>query len=151
MPRSYLNLGSATSVGGETVLTYSPRQRVKFTGSYSLFTIRSEYTLPALPDDGADGTAPRHQGQVRAAFSLTRDIDVDTALFAVGRIKDIAVPGYTRVDARIAWRPRPHVELSLVGQNLFDASHLEFGGAATNLAQASEVRRAAYGAIAWRF
>ena len=151
MPNTYVNLASATSAGSEAVLTYSPQRRVKLTGSYSLFTMRTHYIQPAMLDDGAEGSAPRQQGQLRASASLTRDVDVDAAVFAVGRIRDIAVPAYTRVDARVAWRPRSHVELSLVGQNLFDVSHVEFGGGSTNVAQPSDVRRATYGAISWRF
>ena len=36
------------------------------------------------------------------------------------------VPQYTSVDVRLAWKPIIHLEISLVGQNLLDSSHLEF-------------------------
>ena len=36
------------------------------------------------------------------------------------------MPGYTAVDARLAWRPRLGLEISLTGQNLFGARHAEF-------------------------
>jgi iron complex outermembrane receptor protein len=83
--------------------------------------------------------------------SLPWQVDLDAMLFAVGGIDEIQVPAYARVDARLAWRPRPRIELSVVGQNLFDRRHVEFGGAGTNLAQSSEVRRTAYGGMTWHF
>jgi iron complex outermembrane receptor protein len=158
LPISPENLGSATSAGGEAVATYSPQRRLKFTGSYALFTMRTEVAalpsgmaLPPTPDDGAHGSAPRHQGQLRTSASVARNIDVDATLFAVGAIRDIQVPAYTRMDARIAWRPGTHIELSLVGQNLFGGAHSEFGGQSTNVAVASAMRRSGYGSVAWRF
>jgi iron complex outermembrane receptor protein len=39
------------------------------------------------------------------------------------------VPAYTAVDARYGWRVSPEVELSVVGENLFDDGHAEFGAA----------------------
>ena len=49
----------------------------------------------------------------------------------VAALPDPVVPAYTAFDARLAWRPRPDVELSLTGQNLFGTEHVEFGPAAT--------------------
>ena len=37
------------------------------------------------------------------------------------------VPAYTAVDARYAWRVVDGVELSIVGQNLFDETHPGIG------------------------
>ena len=39
------------------------------------------------------------------------------------------VPAYTAVDARLVWRVNPKLEISLNGQNLFDAHHAEWGAA----------------------
>ena len=36
------------------------------------------------------------------------------------------IPAYSTLDLRYAWRFRPGWEVSLVGQNLLEKSHLEF-------------------------
>ena len=43
------------------------------------------------------------------------------------RNTSFATPAYTAVDARIGWRPVPKLELSLIGRNLTDGRHVEFG------------------------
>jgi iron complex outermembrane receptor protein len=50
----------------------------------------------------------------------------------------------------LAWRPIKNLELSLVGQNLIHAHHLEFNRSFINEAQ-SEVDRSVYGKVTWRF
>ena len=49
------------------------------------------------------------------------------------------------VDARWGWRIRPGVELSIIGQNLFDPRHAEFGAPATR----SEYERALAVRVVW--
>jgi iron complex outermembrane receptor protein len=55
------------------------------------------------------------------------------------------VPAYTAVDLRFGWRINPGLELSLVGQNLFDPQHAEFGAAPGR----SEYRRAVFAKLVW--
>jgi iron complex outermembrane receptor protein len=52
------------------------------------------------------------------------------------------VPSYTSLDVRLGWRPLPRLELSLVGQNLLDPRHREFGGGV-------EIERGVYAKAAW--
>jgi iron complex outermembrane receptor protein len=44
----------------------------------------------------------------------------------VDDLPELDVDSYVAVDGRIAWQPKPGVELSLVGQNLLDNRHREF-------------------------
>ncbi|MEO7726069.1 MAG: TonB-dependent receptor, partial [Burkholderiales bacterium] len=45
----------------------------------------------------------------------------------VGQLPNPAVPGYTGFDARLGWKARRDLEISLVAQNLFDPRHPEWG------------------------
>ena len=63
----------------------------------------------------------------------------------VDNLPNTPVPAYTAVDARYAWRVFQGLELSVVGQNLFDKSHPEFGAAPGR----SEFERSAYMQARW--
>lgn len=47
------------------------------------------------------------------------------------------------VDLRLAWRPVPSIELAVVGQNLLQPHHKEWGGGV-------EIRRGVYAEATWR-
>jgi hypothetical protein len=57
------------------------------------------------------------------------------------------VPGYGTFDARLAWWYQGNLEFSIVGQNLWDNQHPEFGPVATR----QEIPRSVFGKIAWWF
>jgi iron complex outermembrane receptor protein len=151
LPLVYANSVDAATAGGEALITYSPSSWWKLSGSYSLFSIDPSYTASATADTFDGLNAPRQHGFLRSTLSVTPTVDVDTTVFAVGGIRSMRQPAYTRVDGRIAWRPRGAVELSLAAQNLFDGRNVEFDSPSSVVAEPSEVPRTAYGAIAWRF
>jgi outer membrane receptor protein involved in Fe transport len=72
---------------------------------------------------------------------------LDTQLRYVDNVQ--AVAAYITADIRLAYRPTAYLELSLVGQNLFDASHPE--QVSTIGASTLEVPRGFHGRITWRF
>ncbi len=37
------------------------------------------------------------------------------------------VPSYFELNARLGWHPTPKIELSVVGENLLHAQHVEYG------------------------
>jgi iron complex outermembrane receptor protein len=89
---------------------------------------------PASGDPGAPsigGNDPHRQFQLRASWSGPRRTTFEIGVRHVGALPAPAVPAYTAVDARWAWSPRPGLELSVAGFNLFDPDHAEFGAAPT--------------------
>jgi len=59
-----------------------------------------------------------------------------------------AVPSYIELGIRFAWHPSKQLEISLVGQNLLQDHHPEFGAPSPTR---GEIRRNVYGKISWRF
>jgi iron complex outermembrane receptor protein len=51
----------------------------------------------------------------------------------IGALPQPAVPSYTTVDMRLAWQAGPNTELALVGRNLYDPQHAEWGAAANRV------------------
>lgn len=86
---------------------------------------------------------PRNQFSVRSLFDITKQIDFDLWLRYVGRLSEINVDDYTTLDARLAWRPIQNIELSIVGQNLFEKGHSEYSSL--------EIERSVYGKLVWSF
>lgn len=68
----------------------------------------------------------------------------------VSALSSQGLPGYTRVDVRLAWQATPRCELSLVGQNLMNGCHREFSGPA-GAAASAPVSRNVYRKVTWRF
>jgi iron complex outermembrane receptor protein len=63
----------------------------------------------------------------------------------VGALANPAVPAYTAVDARLAWRPAPRWEIALVLTNLFPVRHAEWGPQAARV----EFERGASVRVQW--
>jgi len=102
--------------------------------------------------NAADG-APRHQFTLRSGFDLGRRVELDLWLRGADQIDSIdqtRIPGYVTLDGRIAWKPVENLELSLVGQNLFQRRHPEFIPEFINTT-ASETPRSVYGKVTWKF
>ena len=102
---------------------------------YDIVGIRN----PQLSND------PDYQWSLRSAVTVRTAHDFDLMVRHVDNLPITPVPAYTAVDARYAWRVFQGFELSVVGQNLFDKSHPEFGAASGR----SEFERSAYMQARW--
>ena len=103
---------------------------------------------PANPAAGIAnlGNDPRSQWKLRSQLDLGSNVALDLTARRVGALPAPAVPRYTELDARLAWTIRPDLEVSLLGQNLLDASHVEFNAPAT----ASQMRRRLFLRLVWQ-
>ncbi len=106
-----------------------------------------------LKDGSNDATAvsgagrdPAQTWMLRSTLDLPRQSEFDVMVRRVSALSAPAVPSYTAVDARIGWKPRPDLELSLTGQNLF-GGHAEFSSVSTR----SELKRSVFFKILSRF
>jgi len=61
------------------------------------------------------------------------------------------VPAYFELDSRLAWRPVPRLQLSLVGQNLLHDHHPEYGYPSPTPPMRDEIVRSVYGKISWGY
>ncbi|HEV6965596.1 TonB-dependent receptor [Roseateles sp.] len=79
----------------------------------------------------AEGAMPRQTWQLRGAFNLPGDAELDLMLRHVGALSAPTVPAYTAVDLRLAAPLGKTAEIALAGRNLFDRGHGEFTPEAT--------------------
>lgn len=142
----------ARAYGLEITTAFEPVQWWKLTGGYTWLLSTQQQTRRAVVVLSASepGDNPQHQFQAHSYCSLPRDLELDLNLFFVDKLPAQGIPHYTRVDARLGWKPSQHWELSFAGQNLLDPAHAEFFEVSTQ-AVPTLVRRSFYGKMTWRF
>jgi iron complex outermembrane receptor protein len=140
----------AQTYGVEPSFTAQVQPWWKLTGSYSFLafhtdnsTVPAGFTFATSPLETVD---PAGQFSVRSSFDLPNNIDIDLGGRYVEKIA--GANGYFVADVRVAWKPTPRWEVSIVGQNLLEANHVEnpnqFGNAAY-------VGPEVYGKVAFNF
>jgi len=92
---------------------------------------------------------PDYQLSLRASFDLPWNLGFDVWYRHVDELS-ADIDGYDAVDARLSWKYGDNLEISVVGQNLFDSQRLEFIPEALDSVP-TEVERGIYGKIVWRF
>ncbi len=81
------------------------------------------------PDLGGpvfDGNAPAHQWQVRSSLRVGRRLEIDAAFVRTSALRTLAVPGFSRAEARAEFELTPQVALIAAGRNLFTSTHAAF-------------------------
>ena len=106
-------------------------------------------------DNALNETAdPQQQVSLRSSLTLVANIEFDAALRWVDSLPINSgaavgiVPSYFGLDSRLAWRGPKGIELSLVGQNLLQPRHVEYGFPSPLREQ---IDRSLYAKIAWQF
>ena len=78
------------------------------------------------------------------------DVEVDAWMRYVDGLAGPDVPAYLTLDMKLAWCPTDQVEVAIVGRNLLDPAHLEYGETYLNTA-VTEVVRSVYAKLTWLF
>jgi iron complex outermembrane receptor protein len=122
----------------------------KLSGSYSLLNFHADNGgIPAGYGDldpSLDSVDPTNEFSLRSSFDLPNNIDLDIG----GRYVDktVGADAYFAADVRLAWRPTPAWEVSIVGQNLLAGNHLE---SPNQFGNTTYVSPEVYGKIAFKF
>lgn len=148
-----LNTGTAHTWGAESTAKWNPTSSLELAASYAL--LQMKFDQPDPLGYNFRNKSPQQTFNARATVQLPHDVEITSSAYFVDRLAAIdintskGIDEYTRFDTRIAWKPLDNLELSFVGQNLFDESHQEFGAFAYQ--NSSQVPRAFYGNISWKF
>jgi iron complex outermembrane recepter protein len=89
-----------------------------------------------------EGNDPEHQLTFQSIMNLPANFQLDVTGRYADSLPAPSVPEYLALDARLAWQYRD-VEIALIGQNLIESEHREFG--------MNEIPRSVYGRITLRF
>ncbi len=147
------NLGSGEIFGVELFANWKPINWWTLKGGLTFLAV--DFHLNAASTDTAliqsEDNDPNVQWQLHSHMDLPHQLELDTALYYVDELENLNVPDYTRLDIRLGWHPTDEVELSLVGQNLTDPEHPEFGNSILSTGTATQVERSVYGKVTWKF
>lgn len=160
-------LGSPTPFDGITIVPLSlengPRAEtygIELSGNYALserWRIYAQYSVFQLhaylePDQTLEiGNDPCNQFYLCSTWDLRDNVAFDLTARAVDRLATLDIASYFTMDMRLAWRPQKNWELAVVGQNLLQDHHWEFGGGTyKSPIYASQVPRSVYGMVTWR-
>jgi iron complex outermembrane receptor protein len=151
-PSTAQNLMQGDSFGAEAAVTWRATDWWQLRPAYSFQEIQLQLQ-PGSKDTSSLSlarTSPRHQVTLLSRLDLGPNVDFDSNLRFVDTLPSLGIASYLELDLRLAWRPRNDLELSLVGQNLLQAHHLEFSRTFVD-EQRTEVDRGFYGKVTWRF
>ncbi len=151
------NVLEARTHGFELAADWHALQWWRLQPSYTYLRVRvvGAYADPVTVADAValKDTAPRHQLSLRSSMTLSGRSQFDLWLRRVGKYGNSGggeIPGYTTLDLRYAWRPVAGLELSVVGQNLFDRRHPEI---VPDLlpSETLQIQRSLYVKAKWQF
>lgn len=95
----------------------------------------------------AETVHPNHVVKLISHLDLSSHVFFNTSVRYISRIADHALPGYVEADAKLSWRPREQLEISVKGGNLLHARHAEFNPPATR----RQIERNFHVQMLWRF
>jgi iron complex outermembrane receptor protein len=141
-------LGHTT--GFELAPEWRPKKFWRLRGSYSYLDLVLQKS-PGSGDLGTipsiEGGSPKHEVMAQSGFDLGKTLQLDLSYRYISALPGLGIAAYSTADGRLAWRLRPDLEISLVGQNLLQAHHVEY---VADLGPHVGIERTAYLQITWR-
>ena len=146
VPLRFVNGGHAESWGGEVAVTTQLTDWWLLRGNWS--HLQLDVTAPST---SSSGDSPRNQFLLWSSFDLGERWQLDVTKRYVGDLPNQGVDSYFTADVRLGWTPSEQLELFVVGRNLLDSSHAEFGNDPFAGVFAREVPREVYAGLTVRF
>ncbi len=147
------NMIDGHATGLESLALYSPVAWWRLSVNYSYMEMR----LDALGEDlNRDryfaGATPRNQFGVQSYFDLPHNVELYGGLRVLSAIDTLPEivdgtgdPGYQELDLNAIWRATAHLTVSLQGNSLLHASHVEYGASF----ERSAIERSVFGRLTW--
>lgn len=138
------------SYGFELATNWQAKDWWKLSANYAFITL-DLHTKPGHSDIffvADEGRTPKNTFSLGSHMNLPHNVEFDNFLYYVDNLSTVNIDNYIRFDTRVGWKPMDGVELSLVGQNLFD-DHQEFDESLYSTP--AEIGRTYYGKVTFRY
>jgi iron complex outermembrane recepter protein len=150
LPLTLTNAGAGQGYGFEWAADYVVNPQWKLRGAYSLLIMEIGPVFHSNAPTSLEGDSPRNQYNLQSSWDLGKNWELDMIGRYVDSLASLNVPSYFVGDIRLAWRPRPGLEWSVVGRNLFPGAHLEYGDDDYLGTLHTEVQQEVYTQLIWR-
>ena len=150
LPAEFGNGLLGTTSGGEIAPEWQVTNFWRLRGSYSFLEMhvkKAPHSLDIGSAPGIKGSSPRHQVLLQSGFDLPKAVTLDVLYRYVSALPGQSVRAYSSADVSMAWKMTSHFRLSVVGQNLLQPHHAEFG---TDPGPLVQIKRSAYAQITWQ-
>jgi iron complex outermembrane receptor protein len=150
IPLFFRNGLLGNTAGFEIAPDWTPTPVWRLRGSYSYLHMdfnKSGSSQDPSTANATQGSSPHHEIAIDSLLNLPRRLEFDQTLRYVSSLPAQLVRAYTTADARFSWHATRSLDLSIVGQNLFQPHHPEFGGDPGPLIG---IRRSAYIKLTWQ-
>ncbi len=98
---------------------------------------------------GQKGDSPHHQYMLRSQLYLPHNMQLINTGYYVDDLPNQEIDSYLRFDTQLIWTATNNMEISVVGQNLLDNRHPEFGGSTSG--PQNDIQRSVYGRLILRY
>ena len=150
LPVLFRNRAMGTTSGFEVAPVWTAASWLRLKGAYSFLDLDLE-TEPGSGDQSTvtqtEGSSPRHQVVVQSLLELTSEMELDFTYRYVSELPYRMADSYHTADIQVSWAASERLRLSFVGQNLFDANHVEF---TSDPGPNVGIRRSFYAALTFR-
>ncbi len=147
----YANSIEGDTVGSEIAPDWKITHWWQVRGSYS-FLHMALRNKPGFTDIGNllssyMGSSPSSLVSFQSLFNLPKHFELDATYRYTSALPAYSVAAYSTADLRLGWHFGEGLEFAVVGQNLLQPSHAEFGG---NPGPLVGIKRSAYAKVTWR-
>ncbi len=136
--------------GVELAPTWNASSWLRFKAAYSYLAIelvsRPGHNDPTTIGQ-VEGSSPKHRFMLQSLVDLPRGMEVNVVYRKVGGLPSQDAPAYDTADLGFTWDGSARWSFSVVGRNLLDAHHKEFG---SDGGSDVEVRRSYYARVTFR-
>ncbi len=144
------NRAAGDTYGVETGITWNPVKDWQLELAYAFFQLELDLDTESLESperiDAVESTDPHNQVSLQSRYNLGPHWQFDGAIRYVDNLAGLNVESYIVADLRLGYLVNENIEVSIVGQNLFDSAHFEQGGMS-----ATEVEQGVYGKVVVHF
>ena len=150
----YANDISGAANGFEIAPVWQATSWWRLSGSYSFVAVdvRAHGPSSDISATGSvrtyEGSTPRHVLEVHSWIDFTKKLEFDQVVRYASALPAQNVQSYETADVRLGWNVHPNVQVSLVGRNLFQPQHREWGTGDPGQTPLG-IRRSAFINIAW--
>lgn len=145
IPVQFTNEMKGTTSGMEIVSNWSLNENLNLMVNYSYLHLELEHQDPA--QKGAEQLYPRHQAGIAIFYNLGNQWTLDTTATYVDEL--VTTPAYIRWNLILGKQLGNNLRINLIGKNLGDSHHPEFGSMAD--INAAEIERSIFAKVTWSF